>query len=299
MYGTNSDIIDRLVEGSIDFHVHASPDPVERRRLDALGLARQAKEARMRAVVIKSHHYTTSPLAYAVNQVVPGFSLIGSLVLNSAVGGLNPEAVEVAIGMGARVIWMPTYSSVVDTNRRQANLAAISLTDRAIAQKGIALLDKGGRLLSEVVSILEVIKGASAVLSTGHVSIPEIYALVEAAHGLDIKVTVTHPLNESYGARLTLQQQLELAGEGALMEHCFLDCMPPPYGGLDIAVLAKYIKSVGAEHCLLCTDFGQYQNPTPAEGFRMMLTELLKAGLAEAELETMIKTNPARLLNLD
>jgi predicted TIM-barrel fold metal-dependent hydrolase len=31
----------------------------------------------------------------------------------------------------------------------------------------------------------------------------------------------------------------------------------------------------------------------------MMLTKLLKAGLAEAELETMIKTNPARLLNLD
>ena len=208
MYGTNSDIINRLIEGSIDFHVHASPDSVERRRLDALEVACQAKEAKMRAVVIKSHNYGTSPLAYAINQVVPGFSLIGSLVLNSAVGGLSPEAVEVAVRMMARVVWMPTYSSVVDTKRRQANMASIPLTDRAMAQKGISLLDKGGRLLPEVVSILEVIKGAGAVLSTGHVSIPEIYALVEAAHGLDIKVTVTHPLNESYDARLTLQQQL-------------------------------------------------------------------------------------------
>jgi hypothetical protein len=299
LYDTSSHIIDRLVEGAIDFHVHASPDPVERRRLDALELARQAKEARMRAVVIKSHHYGTAPLAYAVNQVVPGFLLIGSLVLNSAVGGLNPEAVEVAVAMGARVIWMPTYSSVIDTERRQANMATRPLTSRAMTHQGISLLDRGGRLLPEVVSILEVVKGANAVLSTAHVSIPEIYALVEAAHGLGIRVTVTHPLNESYGAKLTLQQQLELAARGALMEHCFLDFMPPPYGGLKITVLAEHIKSVGAEHCLLCTDFGQYQNPTPLQGFRMMLAELLKAGVSEVELTTMIKTNPARLLSLD
>ena len=292
-------IIDRLLEGAIDFHVHAGPDPVERRRLDALEVARQAKEARLRAVVIKSHQYDTSPLAHVINQVVPGFSLIGSIVLNSAVGGLSPEAVEVAVRMMARVVWMPTYSSVVDTRRRQANLGSIPLTDRAMAQKGIFLLDKGGELLPEVVSILEVIKGANAVLSTGHVSLPEIYALVEAARGLSIMVTITHPLNRNYGTELTLQQQLELAGRGALMEHCFLDFMAPPYGGLEITVLAEHIKSVGAEHCLLCTDFGQYQNPTPLEGFRMMLAELLKAGISEAELAVMVKTNPARLLSLE
>lgn len=292
-------IIDRLLEGAIDFHVHASPDPVERRRLDALDLARQAREAGMRAVVIKSHNYGTSPLAYAINRVVPGFSLIGSIVLNSAVSGLNPEAVEVVVAMGARVIWMPTYSSVVDTKRRQANMASIPVTDRAIAQKGISLLGEGGELLPEVVSILEVIKEANAVLSTGHVSLPEIYALVEAARGLSIMVTVTHPLNRNYGTELTLQQQLELASKGALMEHCFLDFMPPPYGGLEITVLAEHIKSVGAEYCLLCTDFGQYQNPTPLEGFRMMLAKLLKVGISEAELEVMIKTNPCRLLSLE
>jgi len=30
-----------------------------------------------------------------------------------------------------------------------------------------------------------------------------------------------------------------------------------------------------------------------------MLTALLKAGLSEAELETIVKTNPARLLDLE
>lgn len=104
-----------------------------------------------------------------------------------------------------------------------------------------------------MISLLEVIKEATTVLSKGHVSIHENYALVETARDLNIRVTVTHPLNRNYGARLTLRQQLELADKGAIMEHCFLDCIPPPHGGLEVTVLAEHIKSVGAEHCLLFT----------------------------------------------
>ena len=292
--GSDSEIVDLLVRGAIDFHVHAAPDAVQKRRLNCLELAYQAKGAGMRAVVMKSHHFGTAPLAYLVNQVVPDFTLVGSLVLNSAVGGLNPEAVAVALRMGARVIWMPTYSSMADNERRRANAAVLPQATRT----GITLFDKGGKLLPRVISILEVVKEANAILGTGHISVPEVYALVTQACRMGVKVTVTHPLNESYGSRLSLKQQLELASQGALLEHCFLDCVPP-YGRLAISVLARHIKTVGAEHCLLCTDFGQYQNPTPLEGFRIMLANLLEAGISEAELGNMVKTNPARLLNLD
>ena len=274
--------------------MHAAPDALQKRRLDCLELACQAKEAGMRAVVMKSHHFGTAPLAYLVNQVVPGFTLIGSLVLNSAVGGLNPEAVEVALRTGARVIWMPTYSSMADAERRRANAAALPHA----ATSGITLFDKDGRLLPQITSILEAIKEANAILGTGHISVPEVYALVAQTRRIGVKVTVTHPLNESYGSQLSLKQQLELASQGAVMEHCFLDCVAP-YGRLASGVLVRHIKAVGAEHCLLCTDFGQYQNPTPLDGFRAMLANLLEAGLSEAELRTMVKTNPAHLLNLD
>ena len=37
--------------------------------------------------------------------------------MNSGAGGLNPEVVEVAAKAGAKVIWMPTYSSVVDSKK--------------------------------------------------------------------------------------------------------------------------------------------------------------------------------------
>lgn len=298
MSNLTGNTIDRLVKGAIDFHVHAGPDPLYQRRLDALELALQAKEAGMRAAVIKSHRFGTAPLAYIVNQINPGFSLFGSLVLNSGVGGLNPEVVEVAARMGAKVIWMPTYSSVVDTKRRQENANSFLHTDKAISDEGISLLGKDGKLVPQIAPILEVIKSNNIVLSTGHISIPEIYALTDEARRLKIKVTITHPLTESYGSTLTLKQQAELADNGAFMEHCFLDCVPP-YGRLDPKVMAKHIKAVGAAQCILGTDFGQDYNPTPLEGLRLMLASMLKAGLSERELEILVKVNPAKLLDLD
>jgi hypothetical protein len=295
----NGDTVDRLVRGAIDFHVHAGPDPLRRRRVDALELARQAKDAGMRAAVIKSHHYGTAPLAQAVNWVVPGFTLVGSLTLNSAVGGLNPEAVEAAILLGARVIWMPTYSSPSDRALRAMSLVALPLSGKYLVGRGISVLDDEGKLRPEMLTILDIIKEADAVLSTGHLPIAEAYSLVTVAHQRGIKVTVTHPLAGHCGARFTLPQQRELADRGAFMEHVFLDFMPPPYAGLAVSVLAEHIRAVGAGRCVLATDFGQYQNLTPLEGFRAMIAALLKEGLSEAELATMVKTNPARLLNLD
>ena len=62
--------------------------------------------------------------------------------------------------------------------------------------------------------------------------------------------------------------------------------------------MADYIKTLGPEHCVLSTDFGQAHNPPPTEGFRMMLANMLKFGLSEDELGIMVKVNPAKLLGL-
>lgn len=282
-------VIDQLMKGAIDFHVHADPDPFYERRLNAFDLAMQAKEAGMKAVVLKCHHYCTAPLAYIVNQVVPDIRLIGSLTLNKGAGGLNSEIVEVAARAGAKVIWMPTYSSVIDTERR---------ANKASSETGISLIDQDGKLVSLMVPILEIIKNNNLVLATGHISIPEIYAITTEARQRQIKVTITHPLSKGVGSTLTIEQQKELANKGAYIEHCFVACTPF-LGSLDPAVMVKHIKAIGVEHCILCTDFGQAINPSPTEGFRMMLAHMLKFGLLEKELEILVKVNPAKLLDLD
>ena len=60
----------------------------------ALELARMAKAAGMRAIVIKNHYEPTASLAFVVRKVVPGIEVFGGISLDLTVGGVNPAAVE-------------------------------------------------------------------------------------------------------------------------------------------------------------------------------------------------------------
>jgi hypothetical protein len=79
--------------------------------VDALEAASQAKQAGMKAIVIKNHFYPTAPIAMVVNQLVPDFTMFGSVCLDYEMGGLNVHAVEYFARAGTRVVWMPTFSS--------------------------------------------------------------------------------------------------------------------------------------------------------------------------------------------
>ena len=78
-------VIDEMMRGAIDMHVHFGPDmppaPDIRvaRRLDGLGIARQAREAGMRAIVMKSHHWPTGALARTIQPIIPEVALFGIL----------------------------------------------------------------------------------------------------------------------------------------------------------------------------------------------------------------------------
>jgi len=97
-----------LIRGGIDLHVHAAPDAHDR-KTDCLELVQKARECGMAGVLIKDHVTLTSDRAYILNKIHPDFKVYGSLVLNYTVGGLNPTAVEGAVQLGCRVVFMPTY----------------------------------------------------------------------------------------------------------------------------------------------------------------------------------------------
>jgi hypothetical protein len=275
-------IIDVLMQGAIDFHVHAGPDPYHRRRLNVLDLATQAKGMGMRAIVAKNHQFGTAGLAALVNEMVPDFLLLGSLCLNREVGGLNPEVVQAALTAGAKVVWMPTTSSTINSKDKP----------------GISILDEKERVLPEVTTMLEMIKAANAVLGTGHISLKEIFALTAEARHLGVKITITHPMTTGFGCTLTVEQQKELVSMGAVVEHCFVACMPD-LGGLNPRLMVDCIKTLGIENCILDTDMGQDNNPSPPEGFRSMVGTMLRFGLSEEDMKRLIQTNPAKLLGLE
>src|SRR3954462_12331328 len=79
--------------GVIDMHVHSHPD-VFGRNMDDIDVAQLAKSRGMRGIVLKNHISETASRAALVMKVVPGIEVFGGVVLNNAVGGINPNAVE-------------------------------------------------------------------------------------------------------------------------------------------------------------------------------------------------------------
>src|SRR5215218_2225197 len=87
------------LDEAIDLHCHPYPDLFPR-LADDIDIALAARDAGMRALVLKCHHESTVSRAYLVQRVVPGIRVFGGVVLNSYVGGINPAAVEAALRLG-------------------------------------------------------------------------------------------------------------------------------------------------------------------------------------------------------
>src|SRR4026209_3037177 len=99
--------------GVIDVHVPSHPD-VFGRNMDAIAAAQLAKAKGMRGIVLKNHVATTADRAALVMKVVPGIEVFGGIVLNKAVGGVNPDAVEWMhrmYGGRGKFVWLPTFDA--------------------------------------------------------------------------------------------------------------------------------------------------------------------------------------------
>ena len=104
----DQDRVWKLLEGSIDMHVHGGPEAYATRLYDELEIALQACEAGMQAVVFKCHSSPSTRTASIAQKVVSRWAkehgkkstdVFGGLVLNYEVGGLNPAAVAANIAM--------------------------------------------------------------------------------------------------------------------------------------------------------------------------------------------------------
>ncbi|MBW2145787.1 MAG: hypothetical protein JRG73_15615 [Deltaproteobacteria bacterium] len=275
-----------LLKDAIDIHIHIGPDPNRRRRVNAYEAAVQAREAGMRAIFLKSHDYITTPLTYTIQELVPEIEVYGGVTLDFEVGGLNPAVVEVAGKLSSKIVWMPTFSSRHDMQKRNIN------------GKGITILDQNGTILPVVREILAGIKHYGMTLATGHLSTQEIFVLLDEAARVGIERTViTHPLSISFGPTASIDDQKRMVREGVFIEHCFIAAMPTS-DRMDPQKIAQAIRTIGPEHCIMSTDFGQIFNPPPVEGMRMFIETMLRYDITEDEIITMVRKNPAKVLGL-
>lgn len=289
---------DELLRGAIDLHQHAAPSLFER-ITDDLGLATEARLRGMRGVLIKAHEQDTTGRAFLVRKQVPGVEVFGGLVLNWMVGGLNPSAVEAAIKLGARMVWMPTLSAQHHVNffgGSHFGRSAVAKAQLRVTRPGITILNDHGELTAETQEILGLIAEADICLSTGHLSLREIVPLVRAAKKAGVKkLLVTHPDLKLSG--LSIADQKALAAEGAFLEKDLITMMPA-WQSISPEAMVESIRQIGPAHCVLGTDFGQLHHPSPAEGLRIFIQMLLERGITADEIHTMVAVNPARLLGL-
>jgi hypothetical protein len=283
--------IQALLEGAVETHVHGAPDVIPRKRSDD-ELAQEASKARMKGLVLKCHHALTSDRASLLRRWLPGLEIFGGVVLNNAsTGGFNPLAVEGALRLGSKIIWMPTLSA------QNAKIAKARIEGKPLLAEpfdpALSVLGERGRILPEVHTILELIARSGAILATGHLSAGESRTLIQAAIGKGVKrILVNHP--ESRLIRMTIDEQKELRREGVYFERCYVSHLL----GVPFEAITDGIRQVGVETTILATDLGQVGNPSPVEGLESYLERLHESGISVKDLGRMVKTNPAEILDL-
>ena len=116
-------------------------------------------------------------------------------MLNNASGGINPHAVDRAIKLGARIVWMPTLSAA----NHIAAMAKGNSTFPKTAQKmldpiPLSALDANGKLTDDTKKVIDLIAEADIILAGGHLPAGELISSSWRRRGAAYKkMMVNHP----------------------------------------------------------------------------------------------------------
>ena len=282
------------LEGAVDLHCHPFPDLFPR-VADDIEIVIAARDAGLKAIMMKCHHESTVSRAYFMNRMVPGIKVYGGIVLNRYVGYINPAAVEAALRLGGKAVWMPTIDAGHHAHVYGNTGGYGSIQQGGLGGEGIWLTDESGRLKPEVEEVCKLVAEHGAILGTAHISPKEIVALVTRARELGVeKICITHPFDKTPNLDLpTLEEVVRL---GCMPEFGYFTVSPAAqFASPDRIVEA--ISRVGASRCLLVSDVGQRQNPLPSEALRLFAQILFENGISQVDIQTMISGNPTDLLD--
>lgn len=281
------------LKGVIDMHVHSNPD-LRIRAYDDIELMEAGIRAEARAIVIKTHQGTTMDRAYLCNrynEIVHGgdnnFTMFGSITLNRVVGGINPVAVETALKLGAKVVWLPTQSAKGHLEKMGQDVSkCVEVT-------------RDGKLLPEVKEVLRLVKEHDAVLGTGHISPEESFIVVDEAKNMGIdKVVITHP--EWWIVGMSMEDQLRLVKEyDVYLERCYAQNMGGGAYKSNLPENVEVIKTCGYKNVMISTDGGQVENPHWEIALGEYLDYLADHGIPEDQIYYMTHTIQERLLGLE
>lgn len=289
-----STIQDDMLKGVSDIHVHAAPD-VKARAIDELSFAHEAQKAGYRSVMFKSNEWSCHDRVYLIRQALPDFACFGSLCMNRTHGdSVNVYAAEMAVkttGNFCKCIWMPTQA------------AAYQHAHDKLPGKGIPVLSDTGKVLPEVIRVMELCAEADIIFATGHSSPEESLVLAQQAKEVGVgKFVVTHA--NSHIWKMTRAQIMRVAEFGGFIEYSYITNLWGPGTGVPMNERMSddefvAYASIVPERSFITTDLGQVDMPHPLDGMRMCISALLRGGVSRNNIDLMVRTNPAMLVGLD
>ena len=200
------------------------------------------------------------------------------------------KAVETSGGL-CRCIWLPTLD------------ASYQYKYEGRKERGFPVLDDNGKVLPEVVKVMEICAEANIILTTGHSSPDESITLIRKANEIGLKrIVVTHA--NSFIWTMTTDQIKECMEFGAFIEYCYLPCLwgrgskMPQYKRQSIDDFLSFVK-IDPTRSFISTDLGQVVMPHPAQGMKDCILKLQDGGISQGDIDLLVRKNPSWLLGID
>lgn len=288
--------VEDLLKGAVDLHVHSGPS-VMPRLVDHIQALEEAAAAGMRAVLFKDHYYPTAPIVELIRERYAhlGVEPLGGIALNNALGGFNPYAVEHALKLGTKIVWMPTVSAA-NHIREGHNKKLLVAKSEMRKPTALSAVDEHGELRAEIKPILDLIAEYDAVLSCGHLHISEAWVLFEEARKRGCKrLLINHP---PYTVGAVTKDFKRLVDLGVMIEHSACMFTDTRFKVYTREQLKEWIDAGGVANTFFGSDLGQTNCPSPVEGFRQIIKVCLELGYGVDEVRQMVGGNAMRLAGL-
>ncbi len=283
------------IEGACDLHIHSHPCLFPRIG-DDRDIVVDAASKGIKAVLLKCHHESTVSRARELNREFEGIDVFGGIVLNYYVGGINPQAVEAALKLGAKEVWMPTIDA--DNHAKahggRGKYDVQDSNPSEVDADGITVFDSEGNISKNTKEVVNLVKEYNAILGTCHLAKKEVYELVKYAKEQKLeKVLITHPYFKI--PNFTMEELKQLTDMGAYAEFGFCT-VSPMWNYASVDKILNTINTIGVDRAVLMSDAGQIHNPMPSESLRVYCQCLHEKGMKEADVYKLIKDNPTKLL---
>lgn len=291
--------VEELLVDAIDLHCHSGPAAMPR-ILDHHEEMLDAAAAGFRAVLYKDHFYPGMAHAIILEKLFPqlGVHLYSGVALNNASGGINPHAVDHAIKLGGKIVWMPTLSAANHINVQASGQAKTfpKTSQKMLDPIPLTALDAHGKLTDDTKKVIDLIAEANIILAGGHLHVSEQHVLFEEAVRRGVrKMMVNHP---TYVVGFADSDIRQLVALGVTMEHSicmFVEGKSKKFSADDLAHL---IEVAGVDRTILSSDLGLLGSQRPVDGFRSVTQMLLDLQMPHASIKKLISENAAAFLDL-